>query len=277
LLRQVAPEPLSLSLALSLHMMRSVSGSNSSRGIAAVVGVGPRLGSAVARKFASEGYTIAILSRDLEKLSQLAEEIAQEAKAQVFALRVDCTDARSVREAFEGVLSLGPVEVLVYNACEPPDADEAPAPHPTPFLAVTPDAFHLSLAVSAAGAFHCAQQVIPGMVERGRGTIIFTGSSASVTGFAGYSDLSCGKFALRGLSQSLAREFQPAGVHIAHVIIDGVIGERRSPRSGRAGGGGRGPGRGGAELLARPRPGQERVDAGDGHPIAVILHVASSW
>jgi short-subunit dehydrogenase len=103
-------------------------------------------------------------------------------------------------------------------------------------------------------------QVIPGMAERGRGTIIFTGSSASVTGFAGYSDLSkwaagrgwqtyftasvakrfltsmracagCGKFALRGLSQSLAREFQPAGVHIAHVIIDGVIGERRSVHS----------------------------------------------
>ncbi|KAG2584523.1 uncharacterized oxidoreductase YoxD-like [Panicum virgatum] len=216
-------------------MMRSVSGSNSSRGIAAVVGVGPRLGSAVARKFASEGYTIAILSRDLEKLSQLAEEIAQEVKGQVFALRVDCADARSVREAFEGVLSLGSVEVLVYNACEPPDADAAAAPRPTPFLAVTPDAFHRSLAVSAAGAFHCAQQVIPGMVERGRGTIIFTGSSASVTGFAGYSDLSCGKFALRGLSQSLAREFQPAGVHIAHVIIDGVIGERRSPRSSRAG------------------------------------------
>ncbi|CAO2191795.1 unnamed protein product [Urochloa humidicola] len=216
-------------------MLRSVSGSNSSRGIAAVVGVGPRLGSAVARKFASEGYTIAILSRDLEKLSQLAEEIAQEAKAQVFALRVDCADARSVREAFEGVLSLGPVEVLVYNA---DDEDADAPPRPTPFLAVTPDAFHRSLAVSAAGAFHCAQQVIPGMVERGRGTIIFTGSSASVTGFAGYSDQSCGKFALRGLSQSLAREFHPAGVHIAHVIIDGVIGERRSPRSSRAGGAG---------------------------------------
>lgn len=215
--------------------LRSVSGSNSSRGIAAVVGVGPRLGSAVARKFASEGYTIAILSRDLEKLSQLAEEIAQAAKAQVFALRVDCADARSVREAFEGVLSLGPVEVLVYNACEPPGANEDA--RPAPFLAVTPDAFHRALAVSAGGAFHCAQQVIPGMVERGRGTIIFTGSSASVTGFAGYSDLSSGKFALRGLSQSLAREFQPAGVHIAHVIIDGVIGERRSlTRSSRAGG-----------------------------------------
>ncbi|XP_015695789.1 uncharacterized oxidoreductase YoxD isoform X2 [Oryza brachyantha] len=209
-------------------MLRSVSGSNSSRGIAAVVGVGPRLGSAVARKFASEGYTVAILSRDLEKLSQLAEEIAQEAKAQVFALRVDCADARSVREAFEGVLSLGPVEVLVYNACEPPaDGDGDASPRPTPFLAISPDAFHRALAVSAAGAFYCAHQVIPGMVERGRGTVIFTGSSASVTGFAGYSDLSCGKFALRGLSQSLAREFQPAGVHIAHMIIDGAIGDPR--------------------------------------------------
>lgn len=221
----------------SLHMLRSVSGSTSSRGIAAVVGVGSRLGSAVARKFASEGYTVAILSHDLEKLSQLAEEIAQEAKAQVFALRVDCADERSVREAFEGVLSLGPVEVLVYNACEPPaDGDGDAAARPTPFLAISPDAFHRSLAVCAAGAFHCAQQVVPRMVERGRGTIIFTGSSASVTGFPGYSDLSCGKFALRGLSQSLAKEFQPAGVHIAHVIIDGVIGERRSPR-GKAGAG----------------------------------------
>ncbi|KAK3121962.1 hypothetical protein QOZ80_8BG0663320 [Eleusine coracana subsp. coracana] len=216
-------------------MLRSVSGSTSSRGIAAVVGVGPRLGSAVARKFASEGYTVAILSRDLEKLSQLAEEIAQEAKAQVFALRVDCADARSVREAFEGVLSLGPVEVLVYNACEPT------ADRPTPFLAVSPDAFHRVLAVSAVGAFHCAQQVIPGMVERRRGTIIFTGSSASVTGFGGYADLSCGKFAMRGLSQSLAKEFHSAGVHIAHVIIDGVIGEKRPARgssSSKAGGGG---------------------------------------
>jgi len=165
-------------------MLRSVSGSNSSRGIAAVVGVGPRLGSAVARKFASEGYTIAILSHDLgtsiyplappsshaslpsslfrseklspcavrvraEKLSQLAEEIAQEAKAQVFALRVDCA------------LSLGPIKLLVYNACEPWQAndDDVVDARPTPFVAVTPDAFHRALAVFAGGAFHCSQQV----------------------------------------------------------------------------------------------------------------------
>jgi NAD(P)-dependent dehydrogenase (short-subunit alcohol dehydrogenase family) len=79
----------------------------------------------------------------------------------VFALRVDCADARSVREAFEGVLSLGPVEVLVYNACEPPGdhGDGDAVARPVPFLSISPDAFHRSIAVSAAGAFHCAQQV----------------------------------------------------------------------------------------------------------------------
>lgn len=77
---------------------------------------------------------------------------------------------------------------------------------------------------------HILSKVIPGMVERGRGTIIFTGSSASVNGFAGYCELSCGKFALRGLSQCLAREFQLSGVHVAHVIIDGAVGMPRSSR-----------------------------------------------
>lgn len=87
-------------------------------------------------------------------LSRLAEEIALEAKAQVFAIRMDCSDSKSVREAFEGVLSLGFVEVLVYNACEPPVASP-----PTSFTAVTLHSFERSLAVSAVGAFHCAQHV----------------------------------------------------------------------------------------------------------------------
>ncbi|CAH9054023.1 unnamed protein product [Cuscuta epithymum] len=65
------------------------------------------------------------------------------------------------------------------------------------------------------------------MVERGRGTIIFTGCSASLTGIAGFSELCCGKFALRGLSQCLAREFQPQGIHVAHVVIDGIVGSPR--------------------------------------------------
>lgn len=87
-------------------------------------------------------------------MSQFADEIAREAKAQVFAIRIDCSNSKSVREAFEGVLSLGFVEVLVYNACEP----SSPCP-PTRFSDITVESFEKSVAVSAVGAFHCAQQV----------------------------------------------------------------------------------------------------------------------
>lgn len=202
--------------------MRSMASSASSRGnIAAIVGVGPKLGRSIARKFAHEGYTVAILARDLGRLSRFADEIAREEKAQVFAIRIDCSDSRSIREAFEGVLSLGFVEVLVYNAYQPVSW------HPTNFTDIRVEHFEKSLAVSSVGAFHCAQQVVPGMVERGRGTILFTGCSASLSGIAGYSQLCCGKFAMRALSQCLAKEFQPLGVHVAHVIIHGIVGTPR--------------------------------------------------
>ncbi|KAK4760896.1 hypothetical protein SAY87_005789 [Trapa incisa] len=203
--------------------MRSMASSSSSKGIAAIVGVGPNLGRSIARKFAHEGYVVAILARDLGRLSRFADEIAREEKAQVFAIRIDCSDSRSIREAFEGVLSLGFVEVLVYNAYQPVPW------HPSNFSDLRVDSFEKSLAVSTVGAFHCAQQVLPGMVERGRGTILFTGCSASLKGIAGFSELCCGKFALRALSQCLAREFQPVGVHVAHIIIDGVVGPPRGP------------------------------------------------
>ncbi|KAK2357171.1 very-long-chain 3-oxoacyl-CoA reductase [Trifolium repens] len=196
----------------------------SSRGnIAAIVGVGPNLGLSIARKFAHEGYTVAILARDLGRLSEFADEIAREEKAQVFAIRIDCSDSRSVREAFEGVLSLGFVEVLVYNA----NYQSPLQSKPTPFQLLPIQTFQTSLAVSSLGAFNCAQQVLPGMVERGKGTILFTGCSASLSGIAGYSELCCGKFALRALSQCLAKEFHPQGVHVAHIIIDGIIGPPR--------------------------------------------------
>ncbi|XP_010268706.1 PREDICTED: uncharacterized protein LOC104605579 [Nelumbo nucifera] len=203
--------------------MRNMATSASPRGVAAIVGVGPKLGRSIARKFAHEGYTVAILARDLGRLSRFADEIAREEKAQVFAIRIDCSDSRSIREAFEGVLSLGFVEVLVYNAFQPVSW------HPTSFADVRIESFEKSLAVCTVGACHCAQQVLPGMVDRGKGTILFTGCSASLNGIAGHSELSCGKFALRGLSQCLAREFQPLGIHVAHVIIDGVVGPPRSP------------------------------------------------
>ncbi|KAJ7944405.1 3-ketodihydrosphingosine reductase-like [Quillaja saponaria] len=205
--------------------MRSMASSASTRGIAAIVGVGPNLGRSIARKFAHEGYTIAILARDLGRLSRFADEIAREEKAQVFAIRIDCSDSKSVREAFEGVLSLGFVQVLVYNAYQPVSWN------PTSFSDIRIDSFEKSVAVSSVGAFHCAQQVLPGMVEKGKGTILFTGCSSSLKGIAGFSELCCGKFALRALSQCLAKEFQPLGVHVAHVIVHGMVGP---PRGGGA-------------------------------------------
>ncbi|KAI3452046.1 hypothetical protein Pfo_008711 [Paulownia fortunei] len=211
----------SIYITLKKFKMRSMATSASPKGIAAIVGVGAKLGRSIARKFAHEGYTVAILARDLGRLSRFADEIAREEKAQVFAIRIDCSESRSIKEAFEGVLSLGFVEVLVYNAYHPVSWN------PTSFTDIRLDHFEKSLAVSSVGAFHCAQQVLPGMVDRGRGTILFTGCSASLNGIAGYSDLCCGKFAMRALSQCLAREFQPQGVHVAHVIIDGIIGAPR--------------------------------------------------
>ena len=152
--------------------------SSSARGIAAIVGVGPKLGRSIARKFAHEGYTVAILARDLGmysidyplqngrlqslslilssfsgRLSRFADEIAREEKAQVFAIRIDCSDSRSVREAFEGVLSLGFVEVLIYNA------NQQVSRKPTRSTDVRIESFEKSLAVSSVGAFHCSQQV----------------------------------------------------------------------------------------------------------------------
>ncbi|XP_026432476.1 very-long-chain 3-oxoacyl-CoA reductase-like [Papaver somniferum] len=226
-------------------------GGASPKGIAAIVGVGPRLGRSIARKFSQEGYTVAILARDLERLFRFAKEIAREAKAPVFAIRIDCSDSQSIREAFESVLSLGFIEVLVYNAYQ----QQQPVSfisssssssssvantisnsqlYPNRFIDARIDSFEKSLAVSTVGAFHCAQQVLPGMVDRKRGTILFTGSSASLNGFPGFSELCCGKFALRALSQCLAKEVQPLGVHVAHVIIDGIIGPPRSSSPSRS-------------------------------------------
>jgi NAD(P)-dependent dehydrogenase (short-subunit alcohol dehydrogenase family) len=103
----------------------------------------------------------------------------------VFAIRIDCADPRSVREAFEGVLSLGFVEVLVYNAYHSSYASH----HPTSFTHIPFQSFQTSISVSVFAAFLCAQQVTPGMMEKGKGTILFTGCSASLNGIAGFSEL----------------------------------------------------------------------------------------
>lgn len=185
-----------------------------SKQVAAIVGVGPGLGAAVARRFAREGYAVALIARREESLSGAKEEIESEGGT-ALAVTADATDAGSVSSAFERVRSeLGDPEVLVYNAG---------AFQMGGILEITPEQFDDCLRANCSGALYAAQQTLPAMAEAGRGTVILTGATAALRGSARFSALATGKFALRALAQSMAREFGPQGIHVAHTIIDGQI------------------------------------------------------
>jgi NAD(P)-dependent dehydrogenase (short-subunit alcohol dehydrogenase family) len=182
--------------------------------VAAVLGVGPGLGSAVARRFAREGYALALLARREESTAEAKQQI-ESAGGAALPVTADATDPTSVAEAFGRVRSeLGEPEVLVYNAG---------AFQMGGILELSPEKFDECWRANCAGAFYAAQQVLPAMVEAGRGTVLLTGATASLRGSARFSALAVGKFGLRALAQSMAREFGPQGVHVAHVVIDGQI------------------------------------------------------
>jgi NADP-dependent 3-hydroxy acid dehydrogenase YdfG len=119
-----------------------------------------------------------------EKLTKMAEDIVEKEKSgQVCAIRIDCGDSKSVKEAFEAVNSLGPVEALVYNT-------NTAFPWPPPkFTEINVESFQRSITIPCVGAFLCVQQVIQGMVERQKGTLLFTGATASMRGGAGFSGI----------------------------------------------------------------------------------------
>ena len=182
--------------------------------VVVVLGVGPGLGVAVARRFASEGFAIGLMARGKESLSVAREEV-EGAGGTAFAVQADATDAASVARAFDEVREgLGDPEVFVYNAG---------AFQMGGILELTPEQFDECFRVNCSGAFYGAQQVLPTMVEWESGTIIFTGATAALRGSANFAALATGKFGLRALAQSIAREFGPQGIHVAHVVIDGQI------------------------------------------------------
>ena len=184
------------------------------RKVAVIVGVGPGIGGAVARRFAGEGHAVALAARSPEKLAPVAEAI-ENAGGVALPVPMDATDAGQVEEAFARIRSeLGDPSVLVYNAG---------AFHIAGLLEIDTATFERSWRINCLGAFHCAQQVLPAMVDAGRGTLLFTGATGSLRGGARFSCLAVGKFGLRALAQSMAREFGPQGVHVAHVIIDGMV------------------------------------------------------
>ena len=176
---------------------------------ALIVGAGPGLSAALARLFAREGLQVALAARNVEKLSQLCAATG----AQAFAC--DATDPGQVKALFASVdTAIGAPDVVVYNA-----SGRARGP----IHELDPGEVARALMVSGYGGFLVAQQAAARMLPKHRGAILFTGASASVKGYPQSSAFAMGKFALRGLAQSMARELAPQGIHVAHFVIDGAI------------------------------------------------------
>jgi NAD(P)-dependent dehydrogenase (short-subunit alcohol dehydrogenase family) len=186
---------------------------------AVVIGAGPGLGAAVARRFAREGFAVGVVARGEQTLAPIVDGIAATGgTARQFV--ADTTDAASVATLFAAVrTAFGAPDVLVYNAS---------AFQMGGILELSPEDFTRCWNVGCLGAFLCAREVLPAMLERGRGTVLFTGATASLRGSARFSALAVGKFGLRALAQSMARELGPRGVHVAHVVIDGQIASDRA-------------------------------------------------
>ena len=179
------------------------------RETALIVGAGSGLSAALARLFAHEGMVIALAARNPDKLSALTAETG------AIALACDASDAAQVEHLFSSVDDrLGTPSVVVYNAGRRVRG---------PVETLDPAEVQRAWMVGCFGGFLVAQQAVRRMVKARRGTILFTGATASVKGFAQSAGFAMGKFALRGLAQSMARELAPKGIHVAHVVIDGGI------------------------------------------------------
>jgi NAD(P)-dependent dehydrogenase (short-subunit alcohol dehydrogenase family) len=192
---------------------------NSGTKVAAVVGVGSGLGRALAVRFARGGFALALVARRDESLGPVQTEIEGLGSA-VRSYVGDASDEASIRATFARIREeIGAPEVLLYNAA----AFQAGG-----VLELSASAFEQAWRVNCLGGLLAAQAVLPVMLERGRGTIIFSGATASMRGGARFAGLAVGKFGLRALSQSMARELGPKGIHVAHVVIDGGIDSERA-------------------------------------------------
>jgi len=175
---------------------------------ALIVGAGSGLSASLARAFGKQGMTVALAARAIDKLAGLAKEIG----AKTYAC--DASDRVQVGELFAELDAAGAPDVVVYNASYRTRG---------PFIELDAADVEKALRVSAYGGFLVAQAAIRRMLPRGHGAILFTGASASVKGYAQSAPFAMGKFALRGLAQSLAREVSPQGIHVVHFVIDGGI------------------------------------------------------
>ena len=186
----------------------------SGQGVCCVIGAGDATGSAVARRFAKEGYTICVARRTEAALKPLVDQItAQGGRALAFGL--DARREDEVVNFFQHIeANIGPIEVLVFNVG---------GNVRFPVLETTAQKYFKVWEMCTLAGFLAGREAARAMLPRGRGTILFTGATASLRGAAGFAAFAGGKAALRALAQSMAREFGPQGVHVAHLVIDGLI------------------------------------------------------
>ncbi len=178
---------------------------------ALIVGAGPGLGASLARAFVRDaGMRVVVAARGRDKLAAIVKESG------AGAMTCDSTDAAAVAALFDAATEQlgGAPEVVVYNASQRVRGA---------FVDVDPVAVASAVSVTAYGAFLVAQQAARRMLPKGQGAILFTGASAGVKGYPQSAAFAMGKFALRGLAQSMARELMPHGIHVGHIVVDGSI------------------------------------------------------
>ncbi len=189
---------------------------NSRRGVCVVIGAGDGLGASIARAFARDGLAAVVTRRHrhLEQLAKLADDIRADGH-EAHAYGLDARKEADVAAFFDSVENdIGPIEVMVFNIG---------ANVRFPVVETTAQVYSKVWEMAAFAGFLAGREAARVMVPRGRGTMIFTGATASVRGGAGFSAFAGAKHALRALAQSLARELGPKGVHVAHIVIDGAI------------------------------------------------------
>jgi NAD(P)-dependent dehydrogenase (short-subunit alcohol dehydrogenase family) len=185
-----------------------------SRGVAILVGAGDAIGAAVARRFAEGGYTICICRRDAAKSQGLVDEL-KGAGHEIHAISVDARQEAEVQALFARVeKEIGPIEVCLFNAGSNVNK---------PLVETTEKLFFKAWELACYAGFLVGREAARYMVPRGRGTILFTGATASVRGGNGFAAFSSAKFGLRAVAQAMARELGQNNIHVVHLIIDAGV------------------------------------------------------
>lgn len=194
---------------------RELPGESAVNGTAVVIGVGPveGLGARIAMHAARTGLHAVVAGRTSGQLEEVVAAIEADG-GRATAIVTDATEEDAVRRLVVATEAIGPIELAVYNAGNNFNGD---------FMSMEADYFEKAWRICTLGGFLFAQGVLKPMLERGSGSLMFTGASASMRGKPGFAPFTAAKAGLRAMAQSLGREFQPKGIHVAHIVVDGGI------------------------------------------------------